>query len=297
MKRSREGKRSIIILMVVFLTGLGIFSYPFVSNWISERRALMMVGEYQRNMSYMPEEELEEMLAKAVAYNNALIGVPVQDPFIQGSGIQLPKNYLEILDVSEIMAYIEIPKIQVSLPIYHGVSEEVLKKGIGHMEGTAFPVGGAGTHCLLTGHTGLPEAELFTNLIKMEIGDQFYINVLKKELVYQVDQIKVIEPDELGSLYTQPGEDYMTLITCTPYGVNSHRLLVRGTRVHQMTKSILLSSDNLWVYILILAVSAILFIILFNICYRDNRKKKQIVFAGVNGESQYMTDIVKGEKR
>jgi len=300
MKRSREGrgsKRSIIILIVVFLAGLSIFSYPFISNWLSERRALMLIGEYQRNVSYMPEEERAEMLAKAVAYNNALIGQPVQDPFIPGSGVQLPKNYLEILNLSEVMAYIEIPKIQVSLPIYHSVSEEVLKRGIGHMEGTAFPVGGSGTHCLLTGHTGLPEAELFTNLTEMEIGDQFYINVLGEELVYQVDQIKVIEPDELGSLYTQPEEDYVTLITCTPYGVNSHRLLVRGTRVDQMTKSIPLSSAGSWMYILILIMSAILFMILFGICCWDNRKKKRIVFDRVNRESQFKSDTVKGREQ
>ena len=291
MKTGKKGKRSkknIIILILIFLTGFGIFAYPFISNWLSERQAAMMVGEYERNVSYMSDEEIEKMLAKAEAYNNALIGHPVQDPFIPGSGVQLPKNYLEILNVSEVMAYIEIPKIQVSLPIYHGVSEEVLAKGIGHMEGTAFPVGGSGTHCLLTGHTGLPEAKLFTDLTEMEVGDQFYIGVLGKELVYQVDQIKVIEPDELGNLYTQPGEDYITLITCTPYGVNSHRLLVRGTRVNQMAKSIRLSGDDSQIYILIFAVSAILVVILFLVCCRNYWKKKRLVSDWLNRERTHI---------
>jgi len=173
------------------------------------------------------------------------------------------------------MAYIEIPKIQVTLPIYHGVGEEVLKKGIGHMEGTSLPIGGSGTHCLLTGHTGLPEAKLFTDLTKMEIGDQFYIEVLESELVYQVDQIKVIEPEDLGNLYTEEEEDYVTLITCTPYGVNSHRLLVRGTRIYQKTETIALSDGNDRVYLWLFTGSALLFLLTVSLCLRNHGRKKR----------------------
>lgn len=286
MEKSGNGKgsiKSIFLLMMIFMIGLAIFSYPFVSNWLADRRASMLIGGYERNVSYMSPAEIEVIWNKAAAYNNALRGVPVQDPFIQGSGVQLPKNYLEILNTSEVMAYIEIPKINVKLPIYHGVSQEVLKKGIGHMEGSSFPIGGSGTHCLLTGHTGLPEAKLFTDLTKLEMGDQFYIQVLGKGLIYQVDQISVIEPDDLGNLYTAPGEDYITMITCTPYGVNSHRLLVRGTRMNQMEKSLTLAKTYSWIYLVLFVLSMLLCITLFWICRRDNRRKKQSM-SGMEGE-------------
>lgn len=280
MKKNREdrmGLKGIFLLIFIFLIGLGIFSYPTVSNWIAIRQSTMLIGEYQRDVYGLSDEEKEELWEKAAAYNKALIGQPVKDPFVQGSGAQLPENYLEILNVTEVMAYIEIPKIDIKLPIYHGVSDAVLDKGAGHMEGTSFPVGGSGTHCLLTGHTGLPDAKLFTDLIKMEISDQFYITVLGKELVYQVDQIEVIEPDDLGSLYTQPGEDYVTLITCTPYGVNSHRLLVRGTRVYQMKKTIALSNETVQMYILLFVLSVLMIIILLIVFIRDYRRKKRFL--------------------
>jgi len=275
-KKGRRGLKGFLLLTVIFLIGLGIFSYPFVSNWISKRQASRWIGDYEKDIGTLSEEEKKALWTAAVDYNNALSGQPVKDPFIPGSGVQLPQNYLEILNVSEVMAYIEIPKISVRLPVYHGVSEEVLEKGVGHMEGTSFPVGGFGTHCLLTGHTGLPAAKLFTDLTQLEIGDKFYITVLETELVYQVDQVEVIEPDGLGSLYTQPGEDYVTLITCTPYGVNSHRLLVRGTRVFQLTKTVALAGETLSAaYILAFAFSAFITLTLLCICLRDDRRKKR----------------------
>lgn len=276
-KKSRGGARGILLLGMVFLAGLSIFSYPFISSRLARWRASRVIEEYRQEADALPEEVVREQWEKAEAYNNALIGDPVEDPFIPGSGMQLPQNYLEVLNVMEAMAYIEIPKISVSLPIYHGVSEEVLKKGVGHMEGTAFPIGGSGTHCLLTGHTGLPEAELFTRLTELETGDCFFITVLGKELVYQTDQIEVILPDELGELQTEPGEDYVTLITCTPYGVNSHRLLVRGTRVYRMEKSIAFPGDYPRWYLPVFAVSASLSGVLAGICLRDRRRRKRFL--------------------
>ena len=277
MKKSRRGVRGRIgffLLPILFLAGLGIFSYPFVSNWINERQAALWIGDYEEQVSALSKEEKEEQRAKAEAYNNALIGQPVEDPFVPGSGVQLPQNYLEVLNVTDVMAYIEIPRIKVLLPVYHGVGEEALKNGAGHMEGTSLPVGGSGTHCLLTGHTGLPEAKLFTDLTDLEVGDQFYIRVLESELVYQVDRIRVIEPDDLGSLYTQEGEDYVTLITCTPYGVNSHRLLVRGSRIYQKTETVALAGGDDRGYILLFTGAAILFLLTSGLCFRDRRRKK-----------------------
>ena len=148
-----------------------------------------------------------------------------------GSGYALPDNYLEVLNTDGIMGRLTIPKIGVDLPIYHGSSEESLQKGVGHIESTSLPIGGEYRHAVLTGHRGLPNAELFTRLDELTVGDTFYIHVLDRTLAYQVDQITTVEPDEMETLRAVPGEDYVTLVTCTPYGVNTHRLLVRGTRV------------------------------------------------------------------
>lgn len=273
----KQSRKAAIILIVVFLSGLAIFSYPFISNRLAQWRQGQYIGDYMDTVNGLSADRKAELWVEAEEYNNALIGQPVKDPFIMGSGAQLPQNYLEILNATEVMAYIEIPRISVKLPIYHGVSDEVLENGVGHMEGTSFPIGGSGTHCLLTGHTGLPEAKLFTDLTELEVGDQFYITVLDTELVYQVDQIEIIEPDELGSLYTEVGEDYVTLITCTPYGVNSHRLLVRGTRVDQMVMSIELSQSVSWAYRWLFGISALMTIILAGICLRKRRIRKPLI--------------------
>lgn len=163
-------------------------------------------------------------------YNENLSGDPVKDPFVRGSGYALPENYDDVLNVDGVMGYIEIPKIGVKLPIYHGTSEEVLERGAGHIESTALPIGGAYRHSVISGHRGLPSAELFTRLDEMELGDIFFIHVLGQRLAYEVDQITTIEPTELDSIMPIPDRDLVTLLTCTPYGINSHRLLVRGSR-------------------------------------------------------------------
>ena len=170
-------------------------------------------------------------------------GDPVHDPFVIGSGYALPENYKEVLNVSDdgVMGYVEIPKISVYLPIYHGTSDEVLEKGVGHIQNTSVPIGGNSTHSILTGHTGLPNAELFTRLDELGIDDIFYIHVLGDVLTYKVFETKVILPDKIDELRILNGKDYVTLVTCTPYGVNSHRLLVKAERVeyeeYSVTKS------------------------------------------------------------
>ncbi len=204
--------------------------YPVVSNWLAESNQSGVIQKYEQDIAVEDETFYDEEWAKAQEYNETLAGDPVRDPFIPGTGYALPENYLDCLNIDGVMGYIEIPKIDVRLPIYHGTSEEVLQKGVGHIESTALPIGGDFTHSVLTGHRGLPSAELFTNLDQVEIGDRFYIYVLNKVLAYEVDEINTVLPYELEQLQALKGRDMVTLITCTPYGVNTHRLLVRGTR-------------------------------------------------------------------
>ena len=190
-----------------------------------------MIQEYEEKLAAEDEGFYEAEWQKAREYNDNLAGDPVRDPFVPGTGYALPDNYLDCLNIGGVMGYIAIPKIRVRLPIYHGTSEEVLQKGVGHIESTALPIGGDFTHAILTGHRGLPSAKLFTDLDQLKVGDRFYIYVLDEVLAYEVDEIHTVLPDELQNLQTVKGRDLLTLITCTPYAVNTHRLLVRGFRV------------------------------------------------------------------
>ena len=235
MKDKNQSKRKldrlfIGIAIVFFVIGSGVFFYPVVSNYLAQKSQTQVVQNYQDALEGISQEQLQEQWDKAIEYNENLNGDPVHDPFVPGSGYVLPQNYEEVLNVDGVMCYLEIPKISLKLPVYHGTSEEVLEKGIGHLESTSLPIGGESRFSVLTGHRGLPSAELFTRLDELEVGDCFFIHVLDKTLTYQVDQIEVIEPDQLEKLTVVPGEDLVTLLTCTPYGVNSHRLLVRGAR-------------------------------------------------------------------
>ena len=235
-KTEKERRRNPWIFLaplLVFAAGAGIFLYPAVSNFLAERAQTNVIRSYQAAVDESNRQKLEEEWQKAEEYNENLAGDPVHDPFVMGSGYVLPDNYEEVLNLNGdgVMGYLEIPKIDVELPIYHGTSEEVLEKGAGHLEATALPIGGKNRHPVISAHRGLPSAELFTRLYEMEIGDWFYLSVLDETLAYEVDKITVIEPEELEFLTPEENRDLLTLLTCTPYGVNTHRLLVRGTRV------------------------------------------------------------------
>lgn len=219
---------AIILLLVV---GFGVLLYPTISNWLFEQNSSYAIAQYGEMVKELDPAIKAEQLQLAREYNDALTGYDVKDPFIPGSGIVLPDNYVSVLNLNDYMGYVEIPKINVHLPIRHGTSEETLLRNVGHIEATAFPIGGANTHCVLTGHRGLAEAKLFTDLDKLEEGDIFLLHVLDDTLAYQVDQILVVEPEEAEALRPVEGMDYTTLITCTPYAINSHRLLVRGIRI------------------------------------------------------------------
>lgn len=229
-------KRNLPILLaslLLFAAGAGIFLYPVVSNLLAEYRHENVINTYQARVEESDAQDLEAAWEAARVYNDNLTGDPVHDPFVLGSGYVLPDNYLEVLNLGGdgVMGYLEIPKIDSSLPIYHGTSEEVLREGIGHLEMSTLPIGGENRHAVLSAHRGLPSAELFTRLDEMEIGDQFYIHVLNEVLAYEVSAINVIEPEDLALLKTEEGQDLVTLVTCTPYAVNTHRLLVTGHRV------------------------------------------------------------------
>lgn len=229
--KSKMNWLAAVFAVLLFLTGAAVFLYPTVSNWLAEIHQSGVIQEYEEELADAGEWFYEAEWQNAQEYNDNLTGDPVRDPFVPGTGYALPKNYLDCLNTGGVMGYIEIPKIGVRLPIYHGTSEEVLQKGVGHIESTALPIGGDLTHTILTGHCGLPSATLFTNLDQLKIGDQFYIYVLDRVLAYKVDEINTVLPDELQNLKTIEGRDLVTLVTCTPYGVNTHRLLVRGARI------------------------------------------------------------------
>lgn len=231
-----HNKWMILLAIILILLGGAIFAYPNISNYLAEKNQAEAIRTYDSAVRSFSEEKLEEELKKAQTYNENLAGDPVHDPFVIGSGYALPHNYTNVLNLGKdgVMASIEIPKIKVNLPIFHGTSEETLAKGVGHIQATSLPIGGNSTHCVLTGHTGLPSAELFTKLDQMKENDIFYIHVLNKQLTYKVDEIKVILPDEIEELRITNGKDLVTLVTCTPYGVNTHRLLVKASRTEEI---------------------------------------------------------------
>lgn len=222
-----------LMLYLVLFAGLCLMLYPTVSNWWNARHQTRAVSEYIQSVETVSDEDKTAMLAAARAYNARLAGEDTN--FLLEEDQQL--EYESLLDVSGtgVMGRIRIPAINVDLPIYHTVEETVLQVGIGHIPGSSLPVGGPGTHSLLSGHRGLPSSRLFTDLNQMQVGDVFIINVLNETLTYQVDQIRIVLPEEVDELSITPGKDYVTLITCTPYGINTHRILVRGHRIDNLT--------------------------------------------------------------
>lgn len=223
--------KRVILAVILCAAGFALMLYPSLQMILSGFHETVAVSRYEEGALRYDEEQKKEEFQKAEEYNKSITGQEVHDPFLPGSGIVMPDNYEEILDVElGMMGTLEIPCIDVELPIYHGVSEEVLRKGVGHIQETAFPIGGTGMHAVLSTHRGLPEARLFTDLDKVEIGDMFYVLIFDEVLAYEVDEIRVIEPSDLSSLRPEAEKDYVTLLTCTPYGINSHRLLVRGER-------------------------------------------------------------------
>ena len=213
---------------MIFLTGLSIMLYPAVSNYFHQRNQVGVIDDYRRKVERMSREQLDELKNAAREYNARLA-----DRSINGNVSSAPTDaeYRDLLNINEdVMAYISIPICNIKLPVRHGCSEEVLQKSAGHLPGSSLPIGGENTHAVITAHRGLPSAKLFTSIDSLKLGDQFYIHGLDETLAYEVDQIKVVLPEDTRDLQIVKGEDYVTLVTCTPYGINTHRLLVRGRR-------------------------------------------------------------------
>lgn len=230
-------KSSKIVIILIFLAGLSLLLYPFVANQWNNHRQKQLIGNYESvisdkeaagNIDYAAE------MKKAEAYNDALLPSILPDSFaVADASTETDSSYEDSLNIAGdgMMGIVEIPKIAIKLPIYHGTGDEVLQKAAGHLEGSSLPIGGESTHAVISAHRGLPSASLFTDLDQLEIGDHFLIHVLDETLCYEVDQILVVDPEDTSALAVEDGEDLVTLLTCTPYGVNTQRLMVRGHRV------------------------------------------------------------------
>ena len=268
---------STIALIIVFFVGVSVLLYPTVSDYWNSLHQSQAIATYADSVESMDEQDYEKLWDAAVSYNQKL--------FQSGHGLGLKdeekEEYNELLDVSGtgIMSYIEIPKIKCSLPIYHGTDEGVLQIAVGHIEGSSLPVGGLNTHCVLSGHRGLPSAKLFSNLDKLEEGDIFMIRTLDQTLTYEVDQIRIVLPDEVDDLKIEEGKDLCTLVTCTPYGINTHRLLVRGHRVanQEEAEAVRVTADAMQVDNRIVAICIavpVLVLLLIYVAFGSRHRKR-----------------------
>lgn len=266
-----------LLLVLIFFAGLSLLLYPAVSEYWNSLVTTRLVSEYMDSVSSLSEKKKQVFFEEANAYNKKLAQLPLHFNLTE----EEIEEYDRTLDVSGtgVMGYLEVPKIGVSLPIYHGTEKVVLEFAIGHLRGTSMPVGGPSTHSVLTGHTGLPSAKLLTDLEDMEIGDIFYVQILTETLTYEVDQIYTVLPEVTKDLEIVPGEDLCTLVTCTPYGVNSHRLLVRGHRIETARSAMMkFSADALQIDPMIVIpflAAPILLCIFLLVMVQPNRSKKR----------------------
>lgn len=233
MKKNRGNSMTTLFLVLMFFAGLSLLLYPTVSNYWNSLHQSRAIAAYVEQVAQIDNETFDQLREQARAYNRTLVGKAYRYDMTR----QEREEYLGLLNVSEngIIGYIEIPDIHCELPIYHGTDANALQVGVGHIEGSSLPVGGESTHCAISGHRGLPSAKLFSDLDKLTAGDRFILRVLDDTLTYEVDQVHTVLPGEMDELEIVEGEDYCTLVTCTPYGINTHRLLVRGHRVENST--------------------------------------------------------------
>ena len=268
---------STILLILIFLVGLSLLLYPTVSDYWNSLHQSRAIAQYAEQVANLDNDVYEQLWADADAYNRTLPGMAQRYVLTD----EEKEAYEQLLDPSGtgVMGYVEIPEISCSLPIYHGTDEAVLQIAIGHIEGSSLPVGGESTHCVLSGHRGLPSAKLFTDLDKLDTGDTFILRVLDETLTYEVDRILIVEPHELSALEIEEGRDYCTLVTCTPYGVNTHRLLVRGHRVENQeeAKAVRVTADAMQIDPVIVAplvAVPLLLLLLVVLLARTGKKRK-----------------------
>lgn len=232
----KRGITKILLMFLVFLASSALILYPFIANYVFEHRTDSIVQAVEEEADEIDDSVRKAELERAGQYNEMIASghIRLQDPFVEQEDYSETYGSLLCMNEDGVMGFISIPSIEVSLPIYHGTAEHTLEAGAGHLEGSSLPVGGSSTHSVITGHTGLSSAKMFTDLIELQEGDIFILNIYGEKLIYEVDQIKTVLPYELGELTITPGQDYCTLVTCTPYGVNTHRLLVRGVRTTEL---------------------------------------------------------------
>lgn len=275
-KKRAKSNASTIFLILVLIVGISLLLYPTVSDYWNSFHQSRAIASYADAVSEVDEVDYEKMWQEAQEYNESLLDKSNRWILTE----EEREHYNEILNVggTGIMGYVEIPSINVSLPIYHGVDEGILQVAIGHIEGSSLPVGGAGTHCVISGHRGLPSAKLFTDIDKLVEGDLFMMRVLDETLTYEVDQIRIVEPSELQNLEIEVDRDLCTLVTCTPYGINSHRLLVRGHRVENQkdASSIRVTADAQQIdsRLVALIIAVVILIILFLWTMTHSRKQR-----------------------
>lgn len=277
-KFSRKNRITGILLLVALLAGLSLLLYPFLADYWNSMHQSRAIATYMNAVTELDNNDYEGMLEEAQAYNDALPGNP--DRFLPSE--EEHQQYENLLSISEdgIIGYVEIPSIHVSLPFYHGTDEDILQVAAGHIEGSSLPVGGEGTHCVISGHRGLPSARLFTDIDQLTEGDIFTLLVLDETLTYEVDQIRIVEPEDISLLEIEEGKDLCTLVTCTPYGVNSHRLLVRGHRVENREEEGILriTADALMVdsrFVAPVIAAPIILVLILVLVVRTLRKRRR----------------------
>lgn len=266
-----------IMSFLLFIFGFILCSYPLISSIVERQYQKDAVATYAKEVETIQEKDTRNYLEEANQYNSILYQSGNMLIEAQGADILSEESYNQILNISDtgVMGSIDIPKINVNLPIYHGISDEVLSVGVGHLEGSSLPVGGSNTRTILTGHRGLPNSKLFTRLDEIEKKDLFFIHVLGNTLAYQVTEIKVIKPDETDSLHIVPDKDLATLITCTPYGINTHRLVITGERVaYEQKEYDEIKGEMMSLREMIFAVIPFAFLMIAVISHRKNKKRE-----------------------
>ena len=283
-KASKKNRVTVILLVAVLLAGLSLLLYPLLSDYWNSIHQSQAISTYMDDVSKLDDSTYNALWEEAQRYNASLL--EDENRFFPDEKER--QQYEQLLNISDkgVIGYIEIPSIDVALPIYHGTSEEILQVAIGHIEGSSLPVGGPSTHCVISGHRGLPSSRLFTDIDQLVEGDIFTLLVLDETLTYEVDQIRIVEPDDTSLLAIEEGEDLCTLVTCTPYGVNSHRLLVRGHRVeNQEAAGILrITADAMMIdsrFVAPILAVPILFVIVLFMVLRPLKRKKRKTAKGV----------------
>lgn len=273
-----KNHRSTILLILILLIGLSLMLYPSLADWWNSFHSSRSIASYVEQVANIDDAQYEELWDAAWDYNQSLLHRP-NDFLLSDEQQEIYKSLLDF-GGNGIMGYIEIPMIDVMLPIYHGTKESVLQIAVGHLDWTSLPVGGAGSHCVVSGHRGLPSARLFTDLDKLKVGDVFMLHVLNEILTYEIDQILIVEPQDTDPLLIEPGKDLCTMITCTPYGINSHRMLVRGHRIESQeeAKVIRITADALRIEPLMVApfVAVPILLVLLIILLLPKQKKGKL---------------------